>query len=128
MSKAVAGIPITKLMSHNRVEAIIERTRKGGGEIVKLLKTGSAYYAPGLAIAEMAEAILKDKHKIVPCAAYLEGEYGITDTYAGVPVQLGRAGMEKIVEIALTDEERTAFHASADAVRELIEKIPVAAN
>lgn len=124
----VAGIPITKLMSHDRVDAIIERTRKGGGEIVKLLKTGSAYYAPGLAIAEMAEAILKDKHKIVPCAAYLQGEYGITDVYAGVPVQLGRVGMEKIVEIALTDEERSAFHASADSVRELIEMIPVAAS
>lgn len=121
----VAGIPITKLMPHDRVDAIIERTRKGGGEIVKLLKTGSAYYAPGLAIAEMAEAILKDKHKILPCAAYLQGEYGITDTYVGVPVQLGRKGMEKIVEIALTDEERTALHASADSVKETIDKIPV---
>ncbi len=124
----VAGIPITKLMPHDRVDAIIERTRKGGGEIVKLLKTGSAYYAPGLAIAEMAEAILKDKHKILPCAAYLEGEYGISGTYVGVPVQLGRRGMEKIVEIALTDEERAAFHNSAESVRELIEMIPVAAG
>jgi malate dehydrogenase len=124
----VAGIPITKLMSHDRVDAIIERTRKGGGEIVKLLKTGSAYYAPGLAIAEMAEAILKDKHKILPCAAYLQGEYGVSDTYAGVPVQLGRRGMEKIVEIALTDEERAAFHTSVESVREAIEKIPAAVS
>ena len=120
----VSGIPITKLIPQDRVDAIIERTRKGGGEIVKLLKTGSAYYAPGLAIAEMAEAILKDKHKILPCAAYLEGEYGVSGTYAGVPIQLGRSGMEKIVEIALTDEESAAFHSSAASVRELIEKIP----
>jgi len=124
----VAGIPITKLMPHDRVDAIIERTRQGGGEIVKLLKTGSAYYAPGLAIAEMAEAILKDKHKILPCAAYLQGEYGISDTYVGVPVQLGRSGMEKIVEIALTDEESAAFHQSAASVQELIEMIPVSTS
>jgi malate dehydrogenase len=120
----VAGIPITKLMPEERVHAIIERTRKGGGEIVSLLKKGSAYYAPGLAVAEMVEAILKDKHKILPCAAYLEGEYGIAGTYAGVPIQLGRTGMEKIVEIALTDDEREAFHASALAVKELVEMIP----
>ena len=120
----VAGIPITKLLPQERVQAIIERTRKGGGEIVALLKTGSAYYAPGLAVAEMVEAILKDKHKILPCAAYLEGEYGLEGTYAGVPVQLGRGGVEKILEIALTDDERAAFHASAGAVREWIDKIP----
>ena len=120
----VAGIPITKLLPESRVSAIIERTRKGGGEIVSLLKTGSAYYAPGLAVTEMVEAILRDKHKILPCAAYLEGEYGLTGTYAGVPVQLGRAGMEKIVDVALTDEETAAFHASAGAVKELIERLP----
>jgi len=124
----VAGVPIPDLVamkwtSQKRIDEIVQRTRDGGAEIVGLLKTGSAYYAPGLAIAEMAEAILKDKHKIVPCAAYLQGEYGISDTYAGVPVQLGRKGMEKIVGIALTDDERAAFHASADSVRELIEKI-----
>ena len=120
----VAGIPITKLLPQDRIDAIVDRTRKGGGEIVALLKTGSAYYAPGLAVAEMVEAIVKDKHKTLPCAAYLEGEYGLAETYAGVPVQLGRSGMEKIIEIALTDDEREAFHASAGAVRELIEMIP----
>ena len=124
----VSGIPITKLLPQERVEAIVDRTRKGGGEIVSLLKTGSAYYAPGLAVTEMVEAILKDKHKILPCAAFLEGEYGLDGTYAGVPVQLGRGGMEKIIEIALTDDERAAFHASAGVVKELIDKIPVRAT
>ena len=122
----VAGIPITKLLPEEKVDAIIDRTRKGGGEIVSLLKTGSAYYAPGLAVAEMVEAIVKDKHKILPCAAFLEGEYGLSETYAGVPIQLGRTGMEKIVEIELTDEESSAFRASAEAVKELIAMIPVA--
>jgi malate dehydrogenase len=120
----VAGIPITELMPADRVDAIIERTRKGGGEIVALLKTGSAYYAPGLAVAEMVEAIVQDKHKILPCAAYLEGEYDISDTYVGVPIQLGRTGMEKIIEIELTDEERSALHQSAEGVRDLISKFP----
>ena len=120
----VAGIPITKLLPEDRVEAIIDRTRKGGGEIVSLLKTGSAYYAPGLAVAEMVEAILKNKHKILPCAAYLEGEYGLTETFVGVPIQLGRGGMEKVVEIELSDDERTALEKSAAAVRELIAMIP----
>jgi malate dehydrogenase len=121
----VAGVPITKLLPQERIDAIIERTRKAGGEIVSLLKTGSAYYAPGLAVAEMVESIVKDKHKILPCAAYLQGEYGLTDTYAGVPIQLGRNGMEKIVEIELTDKEQEAFHGSADKVKELIAMIPV---
>ncbi len=120
----VAGIPITKLLPEERVDAIIERTRKGGGEIVSLLKTGSAYYAPGLAVAEMVEAIVKNKHKILPCAAYLEGEYGMTDTFVGVPIQLGRKGMEKIVEIELTEDEKAALESSAEAVRELIVMIP----
>ncbi len=122
----VAGIPITKLLPEDKINAIVERTRKGGGEIVALLKTGSAYYAPALAVAEMVEAILKDKHKILPCAAYLEGEYGLTETFAGVPIQLGREGMEKVVEIALTDEEREALHQSAGAVKEWVDKIPAA--
>ncbi len=124
----VAGIPITKLLPKERVDAIVERTRKGGGEIVSLLKTGSAYYAPGLAVAEMVEAIVKDKHKILPCAAYLQGEYGLTDLYAGVPIQLGREGMEKIVEIELSEDEREAFHQSARSVQELIEMIPLRAH
>ena len=120
----VAGIPITKLLPQERIDAIIERTRKAGGEIVSLLKTGSAYYAPGLAVTEMVAAILHDKHKILPCAAYLDGEYGLTGTYVGVPIQLGREGMEKIIEIELTEEETTALHSSAHAVMELIEKFP----
>lgn len=120
----VAGIPITKLMPEDRVEAIIERTRKGGGEIVALLKTGSAYYAPALAVAEMVDAILNDRHKILPCAAFLQGEYGIDDLYVGVPIQLGRAGMEKIVEIDLTDEENEALQKSAAAVKELVDLFP----
>ena len=102
------------------MEAIIERTRKGGGEIVSLLKTGSAYYAPGLAVAEMADAILNDRHKILPCAVFLEGEFGISDTFVGVPVQLGREGMEKVFEIELTEEESMALHASANEVKELV--------
>lgn len=122
----VAGVPITELLPRERVDALVERTRKGGGEIVSLLKTGSAYYAPGLAVAEMVEAILKDKHKILPCAMFLEGEYGIRDTYVGVPVQLGRRGMEKVFEIELTDDERAALHASANAVKGLIAKLPAA--
>ncbi len=120
----VAGIPITELMPEERIDSIIERTRKGGGEIVGLLKTGSAYYAPGLAVAEMVEAIVKDKHKILPCATYLEGEYGIRDTYVGVPIQLGRQGMEKVVQINLSDQEHAALRRSADAVKELIAKLP----
>ena len=120
----VAGIPITHLLPQDRIDAIIERTRKGGGEIVALLKTGSAYYAPGLAAAQMVDAILNDKHKILPCAAFLKGEYGISDTYVGVPVQLGRKGVEKVIEIELTEDERAALNRSADAVKELIEKFP----
>lgn len=120
----VAGIPLTKLLPQERIDAIIERTRKGGGEIVSLLKTGSAYYAPGMAVAEMVDAILNDRHMILPCSALLQGEYGLEGVYVGVPVQLGRQGMEKIIEIDLTDDERTALANSAEAVRELIEKFP----
>jgi malate dehydrogenase len=117
----VAGIPITELMSPEKIEALVERTRKGGAEIVGLLKTGSAYYAPASAAVEMAEAILRDKKKILPCAAYLEGEYGIHDLFIGVPVKLGENGAEEIIEIRLTDAEREALARSADAVRKLVE-------
>ncbi|MDP2643669.1 MAG: malate dehydrogenase [Desulfobacterales bacterium] len=114
----VAGIPITELMPQHRIEALVERTRKGGAEIVELLNT-SAYYAPASAAVEMAESILKDKKKILPCAAYLEGEYGIRDLFIGVPVKLGAGGVEQIITITLTEEEKTALNQSAAAVREL---------
>ena len=117
----VAGIPITELMSAERIEALVDRTRKGGAEIVGLLKTGSAYYAPASAAVEMAEAILKDKKKILPCAACLDGEYGIQDLFIGVPVKLGKNGVEEIIEIQLTDEEKEALKYSADAVRTLVD-------
>ena len=117
----VAGIPITELMSPQRIEALVERTRNGGAEIVGLLKTGSAYYAPASAAVEMAEAILKDKKKILPCAAYLTGVFGIHDLFIGVPVKLGENGAEEIIEIKLTDEEKKALDHSADAVRKLVE-------
>ena len=117
----VSGIPITELISPERIDALVERTRKGGAEIVSLLKTGSAYYAPASAAVEMAEAILKDKKKILPCAAYLEGEYGINDLYIGVPVKLGENGVEEIIEIELTDEEKKALNHSANEVRKLVE-------
>ncbi|MFZ5571160.1 MAG: malate dehydrogenase [Thermodesulfobacteriota bacterium] len=116
----VAGIPITELMSPERIEALVNRTRTGGAEIVSLLKTGSAYYAPASAAVEMAESILKDKKKILPCAAYLEGEYGISGLFIGVPVKLGAGGIEEIIEIKLLDEERAALLKSADAVRQLV--------
>ena len=115
----VAGIPITELMSPDRIDALVERTRNGGAEIVGLLKTASAYYAPSAAAVEMAESILKDKKKILPCAAYLEGEYGIKDLFIGVPVKLGSNGVEEIIEIELTDEENSALQHSAAAVQEL---------
>jgi malate dehydrogenase len=116
----VAGIPITELIEKGRLESLIQRTRDGGAEIVKYLKTGSAYYAPSAAVAEMVEAILKDKKKILPCAAYLEGEYGIKGLYVGVPVKLGEKGIEQIIEIKLTAEEKAALDKSADAVKELV--------
>jgi malate dehydrogenase len=119
----VAGIPITQLMSQDRIDALVERTRNGGAEIVGLLKTGSAYYAPSAAAVEMAEAILKDKKKILPCAACLNGEYGITDLFIGVPVKLGAKGAEQIIEIELTDDEKAALNHSADAVRGLVEDL-----
>src|SRR5262249_1694989 len=104
----VAGIPITQLLPPHRIEALSTRTANGGAEIVGLLKSGSAYYAPGAATVEMIEAILKDKKKILPCAAYLNGPYGVSGLYVGVPVKLGRAGVEKIIEIKLTPEENAA--------------------
>lgn len=117
----VAGIPVTELIPTERLAALVDRTRTGGAEIVSLLKTGSAYYAPASATAAMAEAILKDKKKILPCAAYLQGEYGINDLFVGVPVKLGKDGIEEIIAIKLTVEEQTALAKSAAAVRELVE-------
>jgi malate dehydrogenase len=116
----VAGIPITELIANEKLEAIIKRTRQGGAEIVNLLKTGSAYYAPSAAVAEMVEAILKDKKKILPCAVYLEGEYGIKGLFVGVPVKLGAKGVEQIIEIKLTPDEKAALDKSAASVRELV--------
>jgi malate dehydrogenase len=121
----VAGIPITELMSADRLAALVQRTRDGGAEIVKYLKTGSAYYAPSAAATEMVEAILKDKKKILPCAAYLDGEYGIKGLYVGVPVKLGTKGIEQIIEIKLTPDEQAALNKSADAVKELVAVIGV---
>ena len=121
----VAGIPITELIPADRLAAIVQRTRDGGAEIVKHLKTGSAYYAPSAAATEMVEAILKDKKKIVPCAAYIQGEYGIEGYYIGVPCKLGAAGLEQIIEIKLTPEEDAALKKSAEAVRELCAVIGV---
>src|SRR5206468_5906549 len=118
-------IPITELMDQATVDRLVQRTRDGGAEIVKLLKTGSAYYAPSAATAEMVEAILKDKKKILPCAAYLEGEYGIHGLYVGVPVKLGAKGLEQIIEIKLTPEEKAALNTSAAAVKELVAVIGV---
>jgi malate dehydrogenase len=115
----VAGIPITELMSAERIDALVQRTANGGAEIVSLLKTGSAYYAPASAAVEMAEAILKDKKKILPCAAYLQGEYGFQDLFIGVPVKLGSKGVEEIIQIKLTSAEQTALAKSAAAVEEL---------
>jgi len=119
----VAGIPITDLLSKERIDALVTRTANGGAEIVNHLKSGSAYYAPGASAVEMVEAILKDKKKILPCAAYLNGQYGVRGLYVGVPVKLGRAGVEQIVEIKLTPDEQAAFNKSADAVRELVDKL-----
>jgi malate dehydrogenase len=115
---SVSGIPITQLMDKSTLDAIVDRTRNGGAEIVKHLKTGSAYYAPSAGAVQMVEAIVNDQKRILPCSAWLEGEYGMKGLYLGVPVKLGRNGMERIVEVALTDDERAALGMSADAVRE----------
>jgi malate dehydrogenase len=119
----VAGVPLDEILPADRLDAIVQRTRKGGGEIVGLLKTGSAYYAPGAAIMQMVEAILKDKHLIVPAAAYMQGEYGLEDIFFGVPVQLGRTGVEKIIEFKLDDSDLAALKKSADAVKASVEEL-----
>ena len=117
---AVGGIPVTRLMSNETLEAIIERTRKGGAEIVSLLKTGSAYYAPAAATAQMVEAIVRDKKRVLPCAAYCDQEYGVGGYYVGVPVVLGAAGVERIIELELTEQERADFQNSVDHVKSLV--------
>jgi malate dehydrogenase len=119
----VAGIPITELLSKERIDALVTRTANGGAEIVNFLKAGSAYYAPAASTIEMVEAILKDKKKILPCSAYLDGQYGVKGLYVGVPVKLGRRGAEQVIEIALSPDEQAAFNHSAATVRELVEKL-----
>ena len=119
----VGGVPLTELMPKDKIEKLVDRARKGGGEIVNLLKTGSAFYAPGAAAIEMVEAILKDKKRILPCAAYLEGQYGAKGIYLGVPVILGANGVEKVIELKLNEEEKAALNKSIQAVQELISKI-----
>jgi len=119
----VAGIPLTDLLDADAIAKIVQRTRDGGAEIVKYLGSGSAYYAPSAAVVEMVDAILKDKKKIVPCAAYLEGEYGITGLFVGVPCKLGAGGIEQIYEVKLTPEDLAALQKSAEAVRELVNVI-----
>jgi len=121
----VAGIPITELLDAQSIDRLVQRTRDGGAEIVKYLKSGSAYYAPSAAVTEMVEAILKDKRKILPCAAYLEGEYGIKGLYVGVPVKLGSKGIEQIIQIKLTPEEQSQLNKSAEGVKELVGVIGV---
>jgi malate dehydrogenase len=116
----VSGIPISELMNEATINRLVQRTRDGGAEIVKYLKTGSAYYAPAASATEMVESILKDKKKVLPCAAYLDGEYGIRGLFVGVPVKLGKSGIEKIYEIQLHDDEKAALKKSADAVQELV--------
>jgi malate dehydrogenase len=114
----VSGIPLSQLLAADRIEALVERARTGGAEIVGLLKTGSAYYAPAAAVVQMAEAIVRDKKRILPCSAWLQGEYGLRDLFLGVPCKLGRGGLEQVLEVELTDDERAALQRSADAVRE----------
>lgn len=120
-----AGIPVTELLPEEKIDAIVDRTANGGAEIVGLLKTGSAFYAPSLGAVEMAESILKDKKKILPCAVYLEGEYGVNNLFVGVPCKLGKTGVEQIIEISLTNDERAALQKSAGAVQELIDVLGI---
>jgi malate dehydrogenase len=119
----ISGIPLTQLCSQDRIDAMVERTRKGGGEIVSYLKTGSAYYAPSAAAVQMAEAIVKDKNRILPCAAYLQGEYGQEGIFLGVPCKLGEGGLKEVIEVELTDDERAALNTSANHVRETLEAL-----
>lgn len=121
----VSGIPIPDLMSADRIEALVDRTRKGGGEIVNLLKTGSAFFAPSASAVQMAEAILKDQKRILPCAAYCDKEYGVGGYFVGVPVLLGAGGVERVVEIQMTPEERAAFDRSVQAVRDLVKELKI---
>jgi malate dehydrogenase len=122
----VAGVPLTHLLSPERIEALVDRTRNGGAEVVALLKSGSAYYAPAAAVAQMAGAILGDTKAVLPCTALLQGEYGTHGLFVGVPVKLGRKGIEQIVQIELTEAEQAAFDRSAAAVRELVDKLAAA--
>jgi malate dehydrogenase len=119
----VAGIPITELMVPERIEALVQRTRDGGAEVVALLKSGSAYYAPAAAVAEMVDAILNDRRRVLPCAAYLIGEYGVDGLFVGVPCVLGEGGLKRVIEIRLSEEEQTAFARSAEAVQELVDTL-----
>lgn len=119
----ISGIPLTQFLDKETIDALIDRTRKGGAEIVAYLKEGSAYYAPSAAVAQMVEAIVLDKKRILPCAAWMEGQYGISDTYLGVPCKLGRSGVEEIIEVDLTDEEQAALEKSAEHVRGTIEAL-----
>jgi malate dehydrogenase len=114
----VSGIPLSQLLPQDRIDALVDRARHGGAEIVSLLKTGSAYYAPAAAVVQMVEAIVRDKKRILPCSAWLQGEFGMSDLFLGVPCKLGRSGLEKIIEVELTGDERQALEKSADAVRE----------
>ena len=120
----VGGVPITELMSAERIEELVDRTRNGGAEVVTLLKTGSAFYAPAASVVEMVESILRDRRRVLPCAAYLDGEYGVHGLFCGVPVVLGNGGIERVIEIGLTPDEKAAFDKSAEAVRELVEHLP----
>jgi len=119
----VAGIPLPELLSADRIQALVDRTRKGGGEIVNLLKTGSAFFAPSASAVQMAESILKDKKRILPCAAYCDKEYGVGGYFVGVPVKLGANGVEQIIEIKLLPEEKAAFDRSTEEVRNLVKNI-----
>lgn len=121
----VAGIPLPELLSAEKIEALVDRTRKGGGEIVNLLKTGSAFFAPSASAVQMAESILKDKKRILPCAAYCDKEYGVGGYYVGVPVKLGKNGVEEVIEIKLLSDEKAAFDKSVEAVRELVKNLPL---
>ncbi len=122
---SVGGIPLTQLLERGAVERLVQRTRQGGGEIVDLLKEGSAYYAPSAAVAQMCEAIVRDKKRILPCAAWLEGEYGLRDLFLGVPVKLGRGGVEEILEVELSEDEREALERSAADVRDTMETVSI---